>query len=248
MEHKSSPNLRNWIIRLTTLIGLTLGACTIISGPGEATSPTPTASSPGLTDSLGQQDVTYDEALDLAIQQRNPDLCSLITVGARQDYTVPVAELINECQAQFAVATRNLDYCLTLKQKPKEDTGVRTQQDICLAGLARELRQPDLCDQLHLGQSYQHTCRIRAAFEPEQCETLCNDAHCQDNCYTNLAQNLGDPEVCRLIADDLFRGSCYVSLAIKLKDPDICNYFDDKNQSEACLAQVDNSPGSLDGP
>lgn len=248
MEHKNSPHLHNWLIRLTTLIGLTLGACTIISGPSGVTSPTPHASSPELTDSLGQQDVTYDEGLDLAIQRDNPDSCHLITVGIRQDYIVPVTELIDECQAQFAVATSNLDYCLTLKQKPKEDSGTRTQQDICLEGLARELKQPDLCDQLHLGQSYQHTCRIRAALEPEQCEMLCNDTHCQDNCYTNLAQNLGDPEVCRQIADHLFRNSCYVSLAVELNDPDICNYLDDKNQSEACFDQVDHPPESLDGP
>lgn len=157
--------------------------------------------------------VTYDVALDLAIQQSNPGLCSLITVGIRQDHSVPVAELIDECQAQFAVATGNLNYCLTLTQKPKEATGTRSQQDICLEGLARELRQPDLCDQLHLGQTYQHTCRIRAAFEPQQCDTLCNDAHCQNTCYTNLAQNLGDPEMCRQITDDLIRNGCYTSLS-----------------------------------
>jgi hypothetical protein len=169
-------------------------------------------------------------------------------VAVRQDFIVPIAELIDECQAQFSFATRNLDYCLTLKQKPKEESGARTQRDICLEGLARALRQPDLCDQLHLGQSYQHTCRIRAAFEAEQCETLCNSAHCQDNCYTNLAQNLGDPELCRQISDDLFRDGCYISLAIKLRDPDICTYLDDKNQSADCLDQVDNPPEAVDGP
>jgi hypothetical protein len=169
-------------------------------------------------------------------------------VGARQDYIVPVAELTDKCQAQFAVATQDLAYCLTLKQEPKEDSGARTQQDICLEGLARELRQPDLCDQLHLGPSYQHTCRLRAAFESEQCETLCNDVHCLDNCYTNLAQNLADPDHCLHISDDLFRDGCFVTLAIRLDDPGICDHFDDRQQIEACLAQVDNAPEAVDGP
>jgi hypothetical protein len=169
-------------------------------------------------------------------------------VGTRQDFVVPVAELIDECQAQFAVATGDLSYCLTLKQKPKEDSGARTQQDICLEGLARELKQPDLCDKLHLGQVYQHTCRLRAAFEPEQCQTMCNDVRCLDNCYTNLAQNLADPGVCRQISDDLFRGGCLVSLAIKLNDPGICDHFDDRHQLDACLTQVDHPPEAVDGP
>ena len=248
MDHNSSPNFRHWIIGLLTLIGLTLGACTAASEPGAAASSAPAAPSPERTNPFGQQDVTYDEALDLAIQQRSPDQCSLITVGVRQDFIVPLAELVDECQAQFAVATGDLAYCLTLKQQPKEDSGTRTQQDICLEGLARVLRQPDLCDQLHLGQVYQHTCRIRAAFEPEQCQTLCNDVRCLDNCYTNLAQNLADPGVCRQISDDLFRGGCLVSLAIKLNDPGICDHFDDRHQLDACLAQVDHPPEAVDGP
>jgi len=125
-----SPGFRHWIISLLMLIGFTLGACTAVSGRGEATALAPTASSPGLTTPTSQQDVTYDEALDLATQQNNPDLCGFITVGVRQDFIAPVAELIDECQAQIAVATRNLDYCLTLKQKPKEESGARTQRDI----------------------------------------------------------------------------------------------------------------------
>ena len=248
MGHNIAPNFCYWIIGLLMLIGLKLGACTAASGPGGATSSTPSTSSPELTPPLVQQDLTYDESLDLAIQQNDPDRCSLITVGARQGFIVPVAELIDECQAQFAVATGNLAYCLTLKQKPNEDSGTRTQRDICLEGLAGELRQPDLCDQLHLGQAYQHTCRIRAAIEPEQCKTLCNDAHCHDNCYTNLAQNLADPDYCRQISDAHFRGGCFVTLAIKLNDPGICDHFDDRHQTDACLAQVDHPPEAVDGP
>ena len=126
MDHNIAPNFRIRFIGLLTLVGLTLWACTAASGSDGASSPTPTALTPGLTPLLGQQDVTYDEALDLAIQQNDPDQCSLITVEVRQDFIAPIVELIDECQAQFAVATRNLDYCLTLKQKPKGVTGTRT--------------------------------------------------------------------------------------------------------------------------
>jgi hypothetical protein len=208
MKSKLSHHFNKLIIGLIMLIGLTLGACTTTPPALAPTSPSP----------FGQRPVTYDEALALAIKQTNPDLCDFITVGLHQDYVAPLEELIDTCKSEFAIKTRDLDYCLSLQQRPATEVDTRSQRDICLEGLARELKRLDLCDLLHVGETYKHTCKIRAAYEPGQCETLCQDTPCKDTCYTSLAENLGDPEVCNKINDDLFRDGCYRSLAVKLNN------------------------------
>jgi hypothetical protein len=226
---------RTLIVGLITLIALVLGACA--TNPAAPITP------------LGGGPTTYDEVLPLAIEEDNPDLCGLITVGRSYgDYAISVEESIDVCKAEFAIKTKNLEYCLTLKEKSDQSPETRSQRDICLEGLARELKHLDLCDSLQLGEIYKHACKIRAVYQRQDCEVLCDDVGCKDNCYTILANNVKDPQMCNQVSTEPGRDSCYLFLAIESNDPEICNYFDDSSSRAFCIEEVNNPPDILDGP
>jgi len=126
-----------------------------------------------------ESEVRYCEALEAATKENDPNLCGSITQGRSYgDYIVSVEESIEVCEAEFAVESGNLDYCMTLKETPTY-TGASAQRDICLRELAKKLRKPQLCELLdsvkdeRYGQTYVETCKTRAQ-EPYVAE-VCDD-------------------------------------------------------------------------
>ena len=124
--------------------------------------------------------VSYNTALENAVSERNPLLCELMTeLVTYGDYSITNEDSISLCKAQYAILTKDLEYCMTLKETPKtyegqpgvfKETGI-AQRDICLKGLAHQLKKPELCELLNTatdsnyGEVYVKSCK-RMALDP----------------------------------------------------------------------------------
>jgi hypothetical protein len=96
-----------------------------------------------------------------------------ITYG---DYDITNEDSISLCKAEYAILAKDLDYCMTLKKTPdtyEAPSGALIpkgipQRDVCLKGLAHELRDPELCELLstatdsEYGETYVEGCKTQA--------------------------------------------------------------------------------------
>jgi len=92
-----------------------------------------------------------------AVSEKNPLVCEQMIKMSDGDYSIPREDSISLCKAKYAILTKDLEYCMTLKETPDTyearpgvfmDKGT-AQRDICLHGLSRELKRPDLCELLN---------------------------------------------------------------------------------------------------
>ena len=102
--------------------------------------------------------MSYDRTLRKAVSKKDPLVCEQMTRHVTyEDYSITREDSISLCKAEYAILTKDLEYCMTLKETPDTyearpgvfmDKGI-AQRDICLEGLAHELKRPDLCELLN---------------------------------------------------------------------------------------------------
>lgn len=84
----------------------------------------------------------------------------------------------------------------------------------------------------------------------ENCESLCNaweametndasgcedsEGVLRDSCYSSVAYETGNPDLCKKLTDWLLQFGCYTSIAEKTKDISICDNIDDKMRKTSC--------------
>jgi len=121
--------------------------------------------------------MSYNRALRKAVSGKNPLVCEQMTKHVTYgDYSITREDSISLCKAEYAILTKDLEYCMTLKETPDTyearpgvfmDKGI-AQRDICLRGLAHELKRPDLCELLNTakdpdyGEDYVKSCKALA--------------------------------------------------------------------------------------
>src|SRR3989338_3540803 len=89
----------------------------------------------------------FERGLKEAVLNRNPDYCNKINQEIDSiDYKLPLIYAQTRCQAQYAVETNALEYCLSLSDAAFSGSGSYSQRDLCLQDLARKWERPDLCD------------------------------------------------------------------------------------------------------
>jgi len=121
--------------------------------------------------------MSYDRTLRKAVSKKDPLVCEQMTRHVTyEDYSITREDSISLCKAEYAILTKDLEYCMTLKETPDTyearpgvfmDKGI-AQRDICLEGLAHELKRPDLCELLNTakdpdyGEDYVKSCKAQA--------------------------------------------------------------------------------------
>ncbi|MEF2174963.1 MAG: hypothetical protein V3575_00715 [Candidatus Absconditabacteria bacterium] len=76
-----------------------------------------------------------------------------------------------------------------------------------------------------------------------QCEKA--EGMMRDSCFTDIAQDLNQPEICGKISEPMLRNGCYTSIAEENKDISICNNITDKMWNGICKENVNNPEEEL---
>lgn len=73
---------------------------------------------------------------------------------------------------------------------------------------------------------------------PSACEKL--DSIIKDSCYSNIAYETNNSELCGNIEDLMMKHTCYAIIAEEIKDVSLCNKIDDKIFKNICIENVKN--------
>ncbi len=60
----------------------------------------------------------------------------------------------------------------------------------------------------------------------------------KDSCYSSVAHETLNPNICEKVTDGMIRYGCYASIAEEKKDDSICNKIEDKMFKAACIDSV----------
>jgi hypothetical protein len=136
-------------------VGL-LALCLVLTCASSSCQPKP-ASSQGESGNW-----TYDQALTLALEQKNVGVCDRINQPwPCHGDDVPACEPARArvfCKLQYAANTGKVDYCLGLSRK--QVPGSLSDHDICLQEMAYRTLDPALCGKID-SRDHANVCRYR---------------------------------------------------------------------------------------
>ncbi len=153
-----------------------------------------------------------------AERENDPRICDELGGKAR-----------DACKSYQAEKTANLSLCRTVEY-------VEARED-CLYGLAVNLSEKGLCDELQENKRERCYCSLAGV---NGNKTLCDyitDNDTRNDCFYNAGVSKRDIASCDLASDDT-RERCYREVAVELNDSSICGKIDSTYYRGGCFQDI----------